>query len=63
MKITKGRKENIKSNFLNSRQSIELHYEAKREELEKDKNYKGDHSNVSDLDNQDIYFSEINLAQ
>ena len=35
----------------------------KEKNLKKNKNDKGDHSNVSDLDNQDIYFSEINLAQ
>ena len=44
--------------MLNSRQSIELPLEAKREELEKDICDKGDDSNVSDFDNHDIDSSE-----
>ena len=59
----KGRKENSKKDLLNSRQSIELLLEAKREELEKDIYDKGDDSNVSDFDNHDIDSSEMNLTQ
>ena len=53
-KRIKGRKENSKKDLFNSRQSIELPFEAKREELEKDIYDKGDDSNVSDFDNHDI---------
>ena len=60
-KRIKGRKENSKNDLLNSRQSIELPIEAKREELEKDIYDKGDDSNVSDFDNHDIDSSENEL--
>ena len=61
-KRRKGRKENSKKDLLNSRQSIELPLEAKREELEKDIYDKGDDSNVSDFDNHDIDSSENELT-
>ena len=60
-KRIKGRKENSKNDLLNSRQSIVLPIEAKREELEKDIYDKGDDSNVSDFDNHDIDSSENEL--
>ena len=60
-KWIKGRKENSKKDLLNSRQSIELTLEAKREKLEKDIYDKGDDSNVSDFDNHDIDSSEDEL--
>ena len=60
-KRIKGRKENSKKDLLNSRQSIELPLEAKREELEKDIYDKGDDSNVSDFNNHDIDSSENEL--
>ena len=53
-KRIKERKENSKKDLFNSRQSIELPFEAKREELEKDIYDKGNDSNVSDFDNHDI---------
>ena len=59
-KRRKGKK-NSKKDLLNSRQSIELSLEAKREELEKDIYDKGDDSNVSDFDNHDIDSSENEL--
>ena len=60
-KRIKGRKENSKKDLLNSRQSIELPLEAKREELKKDIYDKGDDSNVSDFNNHDIDSSENEL--
>ena len=61
-KKIKGRKENSKNDLLNSRQSIKLPIEAKREELEKDIYDKGDDPNVSDFDNHDIDSSENELS-
>ena len=60
-KRIKRRKENSRKDFINSRQSIELLLEAKREELEKDIYNKGGDSNVSDFDNHDIDSSENEL--
>ena len=55
------RRKKSKKDLLNSRQSIELPLEAKREELDKDIYDKGDDSNVSDFDNHDIDSSENEL--
>ena len=61
-KRIKGRKENSKKDLFNSRQSIELSLEAKREEFEKDIYDKGDDFNVSYFDNHDIDSSENELS-
>ena len=60
-KRIKGRKENSKEDLFNSRQSIELSLETKREKLENDIYDKGDNSNVSDFDNHEIDSSENEL--
>ena len=55
-KRVKGREENSKNDFLNSKQPIELPLEAKR--TWNDTYERGDDSNWSDLDKHDIYSSE-----
>ena len=62
-KRIKGRKENSKNDLLNSRQSIELPLEAKREELEKDIYYKGDDSNVQTLIIMISFHQKMDLTQ